>query len=475
MRLVGVDRERGHRRSVSPAVMQAPKRRARHQLRISPRARIVAALLIVALARQLILVVATPPFQGHDEVAHLGYIWLLDHVGRLPTLADRLPETLSPYATFTVNWPALYTANHPPLYYLIAWPVYRFAGSPVELDGFLRALYLLRLLAIPPYLLTIWLAYLLATTIFPADDFLALTVPAFVAFQPQFSYEGAIVNNDGLSLAFGALLLYLCARALRDGLPWPRAAALGLALGLGLLTKATLTVFLPLVAGVAAWCHRPRSWRALRTGSYWRGLAGVAPALLLPLLVAAPWYLFLHRTYGDISAFRALQDLQADWNAPIGTFGELLRSRAFHADRLREYWGEFGWKRIPLTPWEIRAIEVAIALAALGLLVGLARVWRGWRGGTIAVEPYQVAGVALALTANLLLYGAMIYFGTMFKLSQARYFFPVGPATGLLLLLGLRGLLATALLRPAAAAVIAVVAAFDFFLITQLVIPYAYL
>ena len=45
---------------------------------------------------------------------------------------------------------------------------------------------------------------------------------------------------------FGTLLLYLCAAALRRGLPARRAFGLGVALGCGLLVKATLTIFLPL-------------------------------------------------------------------------------------------------------------------------------------------------------------------------------------------------------------------------------------
>jgi 4-amino-4-deoxy-L-arabinose transferase-like glycosyltransferase len=454
----------------------AVPRRARvvATLALSARARIVTAILVVALVRQVIQVVATPPFQGHDEVAHLSYVWSLDRTGKLPTLDNIVPGELAPFATFTVDWPALYTANHPPLYYLLLWPVYRAAGRPDDIDGFIRMLFLLRLLSIPVFLLTIWLAYKLATTLFPRDDFLALTVPAWIAFQPQLGYEGAIVNNDALSIAFGALLLLLCARALRWGLTWPRAAALGTALGLGLLTKATLTIFLPLAAATAVWCHRSRSWRAFTTPGYWRGIAGPAAALTLPLLLATPWYRFLYRTYGDFSAFRALQDLQSDWNAPAGTFWQLLRSRTFHGERFHEYWGYFGWRRIPLPAAELWTLKLALLVVGLGLAVGAIRTWWRWRSGERVAEPFQVAGILLMAAANVLLYGAMVYFGTMFGLSQARYFFPVAPATGLLAMLGLRALVPPQLRRPAAALTIAGLAGFNLLVLTQVVIPYAY-
>jgi hypothetical protein len=270
-------------------------------------------------------------------------------------------------------------------------------------------------------------------------------------------------------------VLLLCARALRWGLPWPRAAALGTALALGLLTKATLTIFLPLAAATAIWCHRPRSWGAMRSPAYWRGIVGPAAALVLPLLLAAPWYRYLQRTYGDFSAFRALQELQADWNAPAGTFWQLLRSGTFHGERFHEYWGYFGWRRIPLPGSELWVVKVALLIAATGLLVGAIRVWWRWRGGVRVTNPYQIAGVLLLLAANALLYGAMIYFGTMFGLSQARYIFSAAPATALLAMLGLRALIPCRLLRPAAALTIACLAAFNLLLLTQLVIPYAYL
>ena len=72
------------------------------------------------------------------------------------------------------------------------------------------------------------------------------------------------------------------------------------------------------------------------------------------------------------------------------------------------------------------------------------------------------------------MYGATIYFGTMFLLTQARYFFPVAGATALLGLLGVRALLPERLLRPAAAITIAAFAVFNFWLLLGSVLPYAY-
>ncbi len=291
------------------------------------RRHILAALLFVTGVKQLVLALAYPPFQGHDEVAHLGYLRVLAELGRLPTFRDTLPDALGEYAPYTLDWPALYTANHPPLYYALAWPAYQLAGP-----DFLAQLYALRLVSIPFFLLTVWLAYALATTLFPRDDYLALTVPAAVAFQPQLGFEGAIVNNDALASLFGALVLYLCVAALRRGLTIPRAAGLGLALGWGLLVKATLTVFLPLVAGVALWCRWPRPWSRVWGLGWWRETAELAAGVALPaLLIPLPWYLFLRRTYGDFTAVRELDLVQASWNVPAASSGSCW-------GRLRSTW-----------------------------------------------------------------------------------------------------------------------------------------
>ena len=108
--------------------------------------------MAVALVKQLVLVVAYPPFQGHDEVAHLGYLGTLANDGRLPTFSDTLPAALETYSQFTLDWPALYTANHPPLYYVTSLPAYWLAG-----DSYEAQLYAVRLMAVPLFLLTIWL------------------------------------------------------------------------------------------------------------------------------------------------------------------------------------------------------------------------------------------------------------------------------------------------------------------------------
>jgi hypothetical protein len=183
----------------------------------------------------------------------------------------------------------------------------------------------------------------------------------------------------------------------------------------------------------------------------------------------------LKRTYGDFSAFKALQTLQQYWNVPAGTFWQLLRSKEFHLERIREYFGYFGWRLIPLTHGQERLVYGGLIVCGVGLVVGIVRLaWLWWRAGW-RPDQVQVTGVALLVIANLVMYGAMIYFGTMFLLTQARYIFPVAAASALLAMLGLRALVPARWLRPAAALVVAALAAFNLALLIGAVLPYAFL
>jgi 4-amino-4-deoxy-L-arabinose transferase-like glycosyltransferase len=424
--------------------------------------------MAVALVKQLALVVIYPPFQGHDEVAHLGYLRTLAADGRLPTFADELPAELEPYSRYTLDWPAVYTANHPPLYYALAWPVFRLAD-----DDALSQLYLARLVAVPLFLLTIWLTWLIATTLVPDDDFVPLAATAVVAFQPQLSFEGAIVNNDILAVALGALILFLLLRAIIVGFTARLALAIGLAIGLGLLSKATLTALLPVVAGVAIWLRWPRPWARVRDGDWQRGTLIRAAAIVAPVLaLALPWYFYLRRTYGDFTAFEATRELQSGWNRPAGTFTELLFSGSFHEERVHETWGYFGWRLLPLGSWELRFVYAALALCVAGAIVGLARWLRGTRLHD-ALGSRRAGGVATLAIACAVMYGAMVYFGTMFLLTQARYFFPVLPAMAVLAMMGLGSLIPDRARSQMAAVVVAGAAVFQALVLTRLVLPYA--
>ena len=469
--------------------------------------RFIVVLLILYAVKQIFSVAAYYPFSGHDELAHFSYVRTLASEGRLPELpdlatwraglnggdpppTDEIPAELYQYCRFTLDWycdpdsprwgadpprivtvPGLgyfpsgyqYAANHPPLYYATMVPLYAASSgaSPTAQH------YLLRLAAIPFGLLTVYAAYRATRALFPGDAFLTVTVPALVAFQPQVSYEAAMVNNDIVAIALTSLILWGVIAGMRDRFPLRLCVALGVALGLDLLAKGTAITVAPIIAAAVVLGTGWRDWRGLLM----RGLVIGTPAALL----SAPWYLFLYRTYGDFSGLARVGELQY-WNGPMGTFFELLVDPGFIVNRFRETWGEFGWRQIHLRPELLWAIAIPTILALAGLAVYAFSVWRrlpSSRGDPVMrPESWQRNALIVLFMTCVAAYLAVVEFGTSFALSQARYYFPAINAGALLVMLGLRTLL-PAQARPAGQGIVfGALALLNIVIITGYVLPF---
>ena len=116
-----------------------------------------------------------------------------------------------------------------------------------------RAAALLRVISLGLAAVTVWCAYAMARLLWPEHPFLALGAASFVAFNPQFIALSIGVTNDNLLNALFGLSLLCMLRFMRDGADWPRWAALGGLVGLGLLTKQSGLLLLPLGLLAVAW------------------------------------------------------------------------------------------------------------------------------------------------------------------------------------------------------------------------------
>ena len=457
--------------------------------------RLILALSILYLAKQVIFVFAFPAFTGHDEVAHYSYLRTVATEGRVPVLLeDRLPPELYKYCKFTLGWICFqntqqyldnppyqwpysyrgqnvvyqegyqYAANHPPLYYMLMAPVYWLSdGASPETQ-----IYLLRLAVIPFGLVTVLLAFLMARVLFPGDAFLAVTVPAFVAFQTQISYEAAMVNNDIVAIALYSWILYLLVRGLRDRFPGRICVLIGFVLGLALLAKGTSLTAAPIIGGTVILGVGWRSWRTWLK----RGVQIVVPAAIL----VSPWYAFLYRTYGNLSGLPQVQEIQW-WDNPSASFFGLLFDRGFALERFRETWGYFGWKKIFFDDamyWAI-GIPLLIALGGLVQYLVVANPIKPLNDNDDRVErpkPWQYGAIWVLLGTSVVAYLAVVQFGVDFSLTQARYYFPVVNAAALLLMLGLRTLLPKRLHRIGQGAVVGALVVLTVVILSQYVLPY---
>jgi hypothetical protein len=503
------------------------------------------ALMILYVGKQIFLVIIAPPFSGHDEVAHYSYLRTVATDHRVPKLVnldafrqalanhedlpgDYLPDELYKYCSYTLQWDYChdpqwadnpvhavvlsgkyypsgfqYAANHPPLYYMLMTPIY-LATKHLTPEG---QQYWLRAASIPFGVMTVLLAYLLVSTMFPGDPFLRITVPAFVAFQTQISYEAAMLNNDILCIAIYSLILYLLVVGIRDRFPTRICVFTGAAFGLALLSKGTSMTAAPLIALAIIFGIGIRHVRAWVTAGAITG--GIALAL------SWPWFLFLHRTYGDFSGLGWLEKLQY-WNYLYQKKPSLLdqlRSKDFAVMRWRETWGEFGWRRIPIGDGILWAVGIFCLIALCGFIYYAWSVliefrvqrshvpsstrsqvydwdWSNFLRTGIVVRKRQVQvqpdpvtrperwqrwSILLLVASIVIAYYAVLQFGTRFSLTQARYYFPAINAIAVILMLGIRTLIPRSFDRYAAATIVAALLILNVVIYTQYVIPYWYL
>ncbi len=331
-----------------------------------------------------------PVWEAPDEPAHFAYTHHIRTQGG------------PPIQSFDEGKNLVETGHHPPLYYYLGVlatlplnlsdfdrartnPHFSFSNTDGGVNRFehanedklypntLTAVQLIRLISTLFGAGTLLVIYLAGLVLFGGKGWEwalngripALLATTFVATLPQFNFLSGAANNDNAVIFFCAFTLYLCLRLLLlppvgpgESKGWLFFALVGLAVGLGLLSKYNEVVYIPLVGlslVVAAW--KQRSWGYFLKSSFISG--GVCVA------VAGWWFLRSQILYGDPagwdmwrSSFHSIE--QTDKFQITGAFLDHTWARWFNS-----FWGYFGWFNLPLEP------ETYKWLARLSLVIGL--------------------------------------------------------------------------------------------------------
>ena len=201
---------------------------------------VLAVILLAYLSIGALYAINTPAWQAPDEPAHYNYIRYIVEHGRLPVLeAGDYNQTYNeeftrtPQNTQRMSIESLRYENYaPPLYYVLAAPIYAIT------DGWLNAI---RLFSLAVGGILVVVTYLIGVEVMPSTPQIALGTAAFVAFVPQHMAMLSAVNNDSLAELLIALTVWQAIRLLRTAEPSQRSLLLlGVTLGLGLLTKASV-------------------------------------------------------------------------------------------------------------------------------------------------------------------------------------------------------------------------------------------
>jgi 4-amino-4-deoxy-L-arabinose transferase-like glycosyltransferase len=251
-------------------------------------------LVCAALCLRLAYVFLLPPTQTvsfrleglNDEASHINYVHYLAKHWQFPVQRHHAREMDS----FVRNEFEYYQA---PAYYIL--------GTGLELVvGKNNSLLACRLLSF----LFGALSLLVIKRIFTALSFPAAVgngAMLFAAFLPTHAYFCSVASNDALSWLLALLLTlemaWLCVayNAFGSKRLWRSALYSGLLLGIGMLTKTSLLLFVPVVAGIYLYrffVSRNRQW-----------LSALVAALCITAVLAGPWYLRNLQVYGSLFAF----------------------------------------------------------------------------------------------------------------------------------------------------------------------------
>ncbi|MGA2623570.1 MAG: hypothetical protein ABSF91_06910 [Bacteroidota bacterium] len=385
------------------------------------------AVIAVSILLRIAFAFATPNWQAPDEYPHF---YVLKHLALTGSLVKSKPE-----------FPT-YEGFQPPLYYFITAQLYKIVlpwdklppdpnysiDPDTDTQSRNGALIFLRLFSVALGTLTLLVIFKIGLLIFPNTPDCSLLTLALAGFLPTFIVNSASVTNDALANLIGAVLLWMLL------LPPGRFEALwvGIVLGLGMLTKASIWMFVLLVP--VALFLRQKDLVAVARKSF---------IVLLVALVISGWFFLRNfNRYGNILAilpgFEKVSPLS---DHTLADFWRVVRNMnwSFWAAAGRTY-------EIHLAPVVYVVVFLPLTLLALA---GVARMAFKRIPMDSGKFPFEISGHAF-LTLGIILAAevlAAMYYSLMYPINCAwgKYVYPVLPAIAILFVTGMYRMLGEAI------------------------------
>ena len=399
-------------------------------------------LLVAFLLVGLLYVWAVPVFEAPDESAHFAFA---DEISRSRSLPQQFPDEKK------TLWAQ--EGSQPPLYYIFVATLispldrsdlaeltrpnpYAILGDPSAIDnrnrflhdqpgpklrGTVLAVYVARLFTLllaSGSVAAVWLAAReLALLSGQQPGRLALLATGLVAFNPQFLFISASVNNDNLVTLLASLTIWQMLAMLRTGFQTRRSVGLAVLLALASLAKLSGLLLIIPVALAALYLAR-------RSGNI-RGILRLALLLtVFWLIIAGPWYARNLVLYGEFTGTQTMLDITGRRPAPSL---EQMLGEEFRGLRI-SYWGLFGWFNV-FSPAPFYIVMNLVALTGIaGLML---RLWR------IRKQQESVVVIFLLALFVTLFTVALVAWTSQTPATQGRLLFPVSAASSALLALGL--------------------------------------
>lgn len=261
-------------------------------------------------------------------------------------------------------WGYSYEAMQPPLYYLLAEPDWLIGD---QFGGTIGAIYAARLFSALIAACLAPLVYLLALTIRPGAERMALIAAGLAALLPGYVLNATQITNDGLAAVLGAGLTLIAIKGARDGWTRKLAVACGVVLGAAAMTKLTAVGLVPLVAAAFLW----PGVQPLRARLVSGAIAGA-----IALAAVTPWLLFnFHMYHQPVPSHATRAVLGAAFPPPSHTLS-YLRGSARNA--LDEFVAGEPFAINPFTRVLIWLTEAFALVVAAGLFISRKRLRLEW-------------------------------------------------------------------------------------------------
>jgi len=291
----------------------------------------------------------------------------------------------------------LFEAQQPPLYYwVLSVPNRIWIGAPIS-----TRVRRLRMFSILIASLAIPFAYLAAFELFYSRR-IALSVCALIAVMPELMIDVARIGNESLAIAIASWLIWLLLRK--------QAPALGLALGLGLLTKAYFLAFIPILI--------------LRRRFY---------SLAFALGISGWWYWRNFRSTGTLTG--EIMDVAArhlSWSTKLAAFGKVHWLSAIDTALWTHIWSG-AWSFFTVKSWMYRVFEVIYAMVLIMVIYALLKRpigrFKVKLGLLLSLEALFIAGISYQTVT--------IYLSKGISFAPGWYFYALIVAEALLLATGM--------------------------------------
>jgi len=272
-----------------------------------------ALLLVLALIRGLIYAVVVPLWHAADEVNHAEYVMFILRERRLPQPGDAVPELRRDLLASLVESdvsasqrgftggdllsdapPAIPGPSeflHPPTYYLIE----ALALWPLAHHDVMTQAYVARIVSMLIGMATLRMVILSARLLFSEQPWLMLGIPLLVLFIPAHTFTNSTINNDQLAELVMSVFFYLWLLIFKSGLSAGRIVGVIIITLIGLFTKRTTAISVPLSL-VALLILASRRLENVKRWHWWSiclgltiGVVCLGAAILHPGAVAG-WY-----------------------------------------------------------------------------------------------------------------------------------------------------------------------------------------